>query len=776
MSSFNPPSIPKEWARQILEAEHDDGRFEQFANAVASVLKGRPIVGTSASWDLGRDGRGLGPAAGVYVLATLQADIEKPKSDATRLKEKAKPKRVYYVTARPHSEHTLATHASAIQAIVGGAVTVEPLGAIQIADLVAGGKATDAFTKVYAGEVASIHAALGGLGEREAHLHHLEFALATFGATNTQELRVALATRLILALIESGPATLDTLVGGAARLLGVEAFSRPTLQFYCDGLSARGLMELKSGQYRITEAGIAEQVRSRADVLASEVKGRSAVRAVVEDSLGRRLGDNWSAIWLSLQNELARAFYLRGKQLLDLISALLDGDTGRADRDVLGPIVDDIVKNVVQKNVAPPDRPIIQRALQDVFLPGDKHGAFDWLAGVAGRFAAVCTLGLPAEIVSSVREALRGIRFFFDTDVVISYLCAHEPAHTAARAVAELSRRLGAQTMVTDAIAEETARHAMKAHTDYRVRVAPIVRLLQWYELAELESAFTREFEYLRIEGKVRPHQWPAFIERYTGPEERGQGGRLRPNVGKMRQILSKDSFAIRTPRERDQRWEGQRDTLAERLFAQAKRQGETDLELAHHKARIDAEVLIAVAMTIDEGESRGTGERWILISSARRLRHLPSGVRRELPYVPEVLSLPEAACLAALLPDQAIPLGALHALLFEGRFEKTLGGLEAVLLRAVRQARSAVLPGATRGVLVEEFSSAILREARQTGEGKAGVRARISGDPLAFARVAAAALDALALQSPTEREEVLAQLENALRDRQTSPGQENHG
>lgn len=746
MSPFNPPSIPKEWVRQILESEHDDGRFEQFANAISSVLEGRPIVGTSASWDLGRDGRGLGSAAGVYVLATLRADIEKPKADATRLKEKSKPKRVYYFTARPHSEQTLTNHASAIQAIIGSRVVVESLGAIQIADLVAGGKATDAFMKFYAGELAGIHAALGGLGEREAHLHQLEFALATFGATNTQELRFALATRLILTLIESGSATLDALVGAAARLLKVEAFSQPTLQFYCEDLCDRGLIEFKAGRYRITDAGIAEQVKSRADVLAGELRGFSTVRAVVEDSLGRRLADNhWSAIWLSLQDELARAFYLRGKQLLDLISTLLDSDTGSAKRDVLGPVVDAILENVVQKNVAPPDRPIIQRALQDVFLPGDKHGAFDWLAGVAGRFAAICTLGLPHEIVSGVREALRGIRFFFDTDVVISYLCAHEPAHTAARAVAELTRRLGAQIMVTDAIAEETARHAMKAHTDYRIRVAPFMRRLQWYEIAELESAFTREFEYLRSEGKVRPQQWSVFIGRYTGPEERGWDGRLRPNVGKMRQILSKDSFAIRTSAERGQRWEKQRDDLAERLFEQAKHQGEMDLEVVHNKARIDAEMLIAVARTIDEAESRGTGERWILISSARRLRYLPSGVRRELPYVPEVLSLPEAACLAALLPDQAISLRALYALLFEGRFEKTLGGLEAILLRVVRQARSAVLPGATRGVLLEEFSSAILREARRTDEGKSDVRARLLEDcclshniVLEFSRVSA--------------------------------------
>lgn len=778
---FNAATVPKAWVRQILESEHDDGRFEQFANAVVSGLEGRPVVGTSSSWDLGRDGRSAGPGPTVYVLTTLQADIDKPTRDAKKLKETSKPKRVYYVTARPHSEHTLKAHAAAIRAVLGDKVAVEePLGAEQIADLVSSGKAGDAFKKHYAGEIASIQAALGGPGEGDVHLQQLELALSTFGATDTQQLRNSLGTRLILNVLEARPGTVESLAGDAAKLLGVEAFAVSTVRYYCGLLEQQKLVATKDSRYEMTDLGREEQAKAQVELVASELEGRSAVRAAVEASLGTTLAEShWSVIWVALQNELARTFYVRGKQLLDLVSALLQGQTADVKRDALAPLVDAVLARVVETHVTPPQRAQMLRALQDAFLPSDKHGAFEWLAGVTGRFAAVCTLGLAQEVVSSVRDVLRTIRFFFDTDVVISYLCFHEPAHVAAQSLVDLGKRLGHQVMITDAVAEEVARHAMKAHTDYRFRVAPVMRSLEWYELAELESAFTREFEYLRLEGKVKPHQWTGFIERYTGPEERGRDKRLIPNVGKMRQILSKESFAIRAPAGKDRPWQSRRDALARSLFEKAKRNyeeakgvGETDLGIVQEKARIDAEMLIAVARTIEEAESQGTGERYFLVTSARRLRSLPSGVGAQLSYLPGVLSLPEAACLASLLPDRPVSLKALHGLLFEGHFDRAIGGLEAVLLQVVRQAGSAVIPGATRGLLLEEFSNAILREVKQTGEGKADVRARISKDPVAFARVAAVAIDALALSSPSERQAVLTRLEVALKDKQPAENQ----
>ena len=150
--SFNPARIPAMWVNQVLNREHDDVRFEAFANEVATVLEGAPVVGTSKSWDLGRDGRALGERQGTFVLTTLRTDSDKAKEDATRLKSKArKIRHVYYVAPRVTSEAVLEAHCEDIRAIVGEDVVVDPLGGPQLEDLVAGGKAAEAFRQHYAG-------------------------------------------------------------------------------------------------------------------------------------------------------------------------------------------------------------------------------------------------------------------------------------------------------------------------------------------------------------------------------------------------------------------------------------------------------------------------------------------------------------------------------------------------------------------------------------------------------------------------------------------------
>ena len=63
-----PTRIAPTWVTQVLELEQSDVRFEAFANELVSALEGQPVVSTSRSWDLGRDGRGYGSRRGVYVM------------------------------------------------------------------------------------------------------------------------------------------------------------------------------------------------------------------------------------------------------------------------------------------------------------------------------------------------------------------------------------------------------------------------------------------------------------------------------------------------------------------------------------------------------------------------------------------------------------------------------------------------------------------------------------------------------------------------------------
>ena len=485
------------------------------------------------------------------------------------------------------------------------------------------------------------------------------------------------------------------------------------------------------------------------------------VRNAVEDSLQRKLPEQqWSAIWTALQNKLAYAFYIRGKRVLDVISALLKGDdTSAVPRAALSSLVEEVLKDIIDEYVAKPHASNVLRAFQDVFLPGDRHGAFEWLASVAGRFAATCTLGLPSEVASTLTKTLKRIRCFYDTDVVVSYLCAHEPGHAAAHAFMEVSKRLETPITVTEAVAEETARHAMKAYTDYRVRVGSITGPLEWYEIADLESAFTREFAHLRLKGKVKAREWPNFIRRYAGDETKSRNRRQPPNTKKMRRVLSSESFSIRTLKDNG---EAQKQSIETSLYEYAmRRQVNANAEIVREKARIDAEMLVTVVQAVAEAEEKGTGERYILVTSASRLRNLPREVREALGEPPEIISLAEAGTIASLLPEHPVSLRALHAILFEVHFARTIGRLESLLLRIVRESSSAVLPGSTRGILCEEFGSAIIREAKRTGETANEVRERIHRNPVELAKIAAAAVDALALTHPLEREEVLRKIES---------------
>ena len=754
--------IPATWVTEILQLEQNDVRFEAFATDLVSTLEGQPVLRTSQSWDLGRDGRGYGARRGVWVLTTLRTDSRKALQDASRLKSTHAPiKHIYYVAPRAISEQVLENHSRAIRDVVGDAVRVDPLGRPQIAALVSSGKDGLAFSRHYAGELASITNVLAR-DASEPQFNHLELALCTFGAKDTRELRAALNSRLILRLLEARHCSVDDLAAGAAQVLGVPAFSRSTVQHYCGLLSERGHIEERYSLYEITDAGRQAIAAGNEGVVQNELSGRTAVRRAVEESLGNTIPEQqWAYIWTDIQKGLAYAFYVRGKEVLDVISHLVDGDRSVEQRGILALLVNNVLKKAIEDHAAPPRRLHLLRAFQDAFLPGDKHGAFEWLAGVAGRFAATCTLGLSADILSVLAQTLRKMRFFADTDVVVSYLCAHEPANAAASAILALSKRVGNRMLITDAVVEETARHAMKAYTDYKVRVSPIQKPLDWWEIADLESAFTREFEYLRAEGKAKASQWSQFIARYAGPENYSKQ-RYTPDTSKMRSILNADGFGIRSPGTRDVTWEERRDAIEKVIYEESNRwHADEQRNVMKDKSRIDAEMLMTVAEVVAGSQSQGSGERYLIISSAARLRQLPSGVRAHLQDIPEVISLAEAASIAALLPEQPISLQALHAFLFEDRIGRTLGGLEARLLRIVREASSVVLPGATRGVLQEEFASVILRESKLTGETKGEVRERIGRSPAEFARVAAVAVDALAIQRPLERDEVMRRLEH---------------
>ncbi|WP_041929679.1 hypothetical protein [Methylibium petroleiphilum] len=93
---------------QVLANENNDARFERFANSVVSAIEGgAKVLPTSASWDLGRDGVGVGKATGLYVCSSLRDDIDnKTLEDIERISTTTHNiSRLYFCLSNRISEH-----------------------------------------------------------------------------------------------------------------------------------------------------------------------------------------------------------------------------------------------------------------------------------------------------------------------------------------------------------------------------------------------------------------------------------------------------------------------------------------------------------------------------------------------------------------------------------------------------------------------------------------------------------------------------------------------
>lgn len=768
--------IPIGWVIDILGREKFDSRFELFANDAVACLEGTPVARTSSTRDLGRDGRSTNAQRGLVVATTLREDVKKALDDVRRLLETTRPLRhIYIVSAKEltdERQETMRSEAVVIlEQILGQSPEVSVLSAIQLGGFVEDGKIAADFVRRYAADLDIVRARLASPSVESVEARAFDLALGTIGDDDAPGLRRNLLEHIILTLVATTPGTPAELSAAAREAYGLPGLADVTVREACERLRDAKEIDEHGPRYGLTGVGKARLDKMRQARVGTELVGAQDVRTSIEKSLGSPLTDSqWVKVWRELQTETAHLFYRRGLELIEMVGAFVGGDTRTQSRQALREVLTDAFERVGQRSAEAPQRKVLAEALNQAFMPGDPGGAFEWFAQVAAAFVALCTLGLTPEVFTALETTLASIRFVFDTDVVISFLCSHEPGHGAAKALFDLGRRLQRPPMITAAVAEEAARHAMKAHVDYDVQVAG-KPALAWNELQDLESAFTREFEHCRLEGQVAAAAWRRYIEAFTGPFARGQDGRLVPNTTKMRQILTRDGYMVLPPGANDERWRQQVDSISqivmrvrsemERRRAAASGQEAEAFEderedVKKDKARLDGELLVGVARAMEDAEAAGRGERFVLVTSSSTLRRVPGVARNELGSVPEVLTPIEASLLAALLPAAPVGLGVLRGLLFEGEFRRRLEPVMRQFIQVLGRIKSAKIPGASRGVLREAFSDVLLREARTNRERVRDVRRRAKADPVLFARLAASAVDALGLQDPVEREDVL--------------------
>ncbi|MCA9644844.1 MAG: hypothetical protein KC492_29350, partial [Myxococcales bacterium] len=155
------PSLNEAIARAVIEKDDAFARFERFANDLVAELEGgAPVLVTSSSWDLGRDGRGKGPTGTLFCCCSLTDEVDdKSEADLRRLAENApKIDRVYFCSNQRLSEHRCNKIAAHLQGLLPDTAGVEVFGSLQLADLTR--THTAPLEAHYAAEVADCRAAL----------------------------------------------------------------------------------------------------------------------------------------------------------------------------------------------------------------------------------------------------------------------------------------------------------------------------------------------------------------------------------------------------------------------------------------------------------------------------------------------------------------------------------------------------------------------------------------------------------------------------------------
>lgn len=773
----------KSWIETILEGEDNPTRLEELGVVVVTAILQLPIARTGRSWDLGTDGRSLLARHNAYVFASTEGTASKATKDAkthaanheTTKADKTGPD-LYFVTSLKASEHTLKPIVEAVEAACRGSKCVA-MGPVQLADAITSHDfAHDWFVRLYGAEVEAIkHTLREDLRTEEAEARALEIGLATFGETECHEIRSFLSRTLVLQLLESEPATPAELRERLTARYRIRGLTVASVEDIATQLKKSGLVE-NSGQdlVRITSGGVEFLANARIRQGRSAIAGSKLVRSAVQDSLGpdRPLSNSqWAAIWNDLNDSLLTLCAARTRQVSELITRVT-GNSRAAPQPTASPeeqTLQEMLESVAKRNSKGPQRAYLAQALHDAFLPGTGNAGFEWLSHAMTVYIAACSLGLTNEVHSGLRRVFGSFRFMLDTDFVVSYLCSHEVNHPAAATIVRFCKHIGVNPVVPHAVAEEVARHAMKAHVDYDMQVLTLSRQRRWYELEELQSSFTREFESLRLKGMRGGQNWTKFIARYTGGLRRDQAGKLQPNTSKMREILAGEGFRVLPSGYGQQGFDVRLADLTRAFAAHRTKFYKTENvfdALSQDKSRIDAEMFIGAEAEVEASQRAADNQHWFLVTGSAYLRALPDTVTKQLAATPTTMSIGEAALLVSLFPTHPAPVAALRALLYDETFSKSISGMQSTLLNIMRNAGSvAEVSGAGRGVLLSEFREALVSEARSRGVPPKDFRRQVRQDPVLFGQLAYAAADAMGITDAVDRAQVLDRLKG-LADR----------
>jgi len=743
-------------ARAILESETSHARFERFCCDLLSKVEGRHYVPTSSTYDQGRDARAVDVRRGdipPIICATTRKDIEeKIREDAQSLAAKGNlPGTVHLCSNLPLTEHRLDQVKALFRRHCPGVAEVLANGTIQLAAEAV--RFPECLENLYAGELASVKATLGVTESTDADIQMtgMRIALTTQLADDAHSLREDLQRNIVLTALSDGkPRNLAALCNQVSGLLHLPRAVQPEyLQSALQSLDANGCVVSAPEGYVLTEKGH-EEVKRRTDKgLDALVRGQEMIHAVLLDLTGQDLAARELArLWATIQDHIASMFLANGIYITEAMASIVEGQTRMADHPDLHEAIQSLGQTVAELGLWGPRSRDIGQAVTDIFHE-KASPAFKWLSDLCIVYVSLCSLGLDSRAQDQMAARLREIDLLLDTDVVLTFLSPGEPDHDAIVAVVNGWRRINGHVYTTPAVLEETAYHAWISEHDYVNTWRNLHAYTDADALRLIENVFVRGFR-VESRGQYHPTRWGYYIGMFRGAQPY--------DYGKLVVLLQEEGVLPLSE-------EGLEPGFAEAVTKQcralgpaAERQTEEAAKEVMDKCMRDGR-LIAVLLR-HRAERNKIGGTAIVVSSSGRLRTACVQFNEQLGSPIPVAPIGAVAYYLALIPGTNMTLGTLRALFFDTGFAAKLGGLDRVVLRAIKASQEYFVPFSRRGSLCVEMRRRIGELAKQRGQKASEIEEGfVRGDKALaqdMATVVAASVDALVRSESEKKIEAL--------------------
>lgn len=698
---------------KVINAEHSDPRFEVVCNSLVSALEGgATVVGTSASWDLGRDGVGLASAQGLYVLSSLRDDIDvKVLDDLERITSTTRGiKRLYFCLSNRVSEHSRAKYEAQLSGEAGGAFDIVCLGSGQLSDVAA--RHLGLIEQHYGAEMADVLRVMNDEPGDSAEVRGLRLALISAAGESSDSIRKEVyKTALLDVFADSKARTLARASKDLSDSLRLHrTISEQAVLPHLKDLLDEGLVSFSNQVYAMTGAGT-ESVKKRREAGVDRLIAlRQAVRNALEAGIGSRMvDDDFARVWAVFEERMAHYFTSRGQSVVAEVCELLGTDdeappNAAAQAPRLS-FLEELAVAVGQTSSHADRQAELEQAVKDIF--SDRTGpAADWLVRIAANFMTACALGLEHSSAAALERLLARTRLVLDTDVVLSLLGEGEPEHDGINALVDRWKKIGGSVLVAEPVLEEVARHAFIAHHDFG-QVRHFLPGTPEERLHLIGNAFVRSFAELMARGEAKMGNWRDYMRMFLGTAEYDWSRVLETLAGDYAVNKLPPSGLDAVDFEKDVRTFLVRQVEAENARADP---------FKFDKAKRDAQLYVALVSHIKKLREQDPGAACLLVSSAKRLirveeKFQASGESHIVATVPAVLYL------LSMLPNVTLGLSAMKTFLFDDRRSNFSGEFERTVLRLVRGSAERSMPFAKRGSLMRSLRTRILRGANEQGD-----------------------------------------------------------